>query len=305
MNAPAQAMLENDASPQDLPTTLDDLAPQIGAMVRAGLTRGVVSHNRRGELLTLAVKIGRESDGHVITFEDITRQLLDQRQAAWSDVARRIAHEIKNPLTPIQLATERLKRRYRKQIAQDGELFDELTSTIVRQVGDLRKMVDEFSSFARMPAPVFRPENISELCRQAVFLQRNTHREIDYDVTLPEAPLEMHCDGRQISQAVTNLLQNAADAIEGRSDDTPGKIALELRLAGDDCLIAVEDNGIGLPEEDRDSLTEPYVTKREKGTGLGLAIVRKIMEDHKGQLLLEDGTKGGARVSLVFPIVKS
>ncbi|MDD9916121.1 MAG: ATP-binding protein, partial [Rhodospirillaceae bacterium] len=261
---------------------------------------------RGNESRTLLVRVSAmrsdgEVQGFVVTFDDVSALLSAQRKAAWSDVARRIAHEIKNPLTPIQLSAERLKRRYLKQVPDDAEVFQTCIETIVRQVGSIGQMVDEFSSFARMPAPVFRPENISELCRQAVFLQRNTHRDIDFDVTLPEAPLEMHCDGRQISQAVTNLLQNAADAIEGRSDDTPGKIALELRLAGDDCLIAVEDNGIGLPEEDRDSLTEPYVTKREKGTGLGLAIVRKIMEDHKGQLLLEDGTKGGARVSLVFP----
>ena len=261
---------------------------------------------RGNESRTLLVRVSAmrsdgEVQGFVVTFDDVSALLSAQRKAAWSDVARRIAHEIKNPLTPIQLSAERLKRRYLKQVPDDAEVFQTCIETIVRQVGSIGQMADEFSSFARMPAPVFRSENISELCRQAVFLQRNTHREIDYDVTLPEAPLEMHCDGRQISQAVTNLLQNAADAIEGRSDDTPGKIALELRLAGDDCLIAVEDNGIGLPEEDRDSLTEPYVTKREKGTGLGLAIVRKIMEDHKGQLLLEDGTKGGARVSLVFP----
>ena len=261
---------------------------------------------RGNESRTLLVRVSAmrsdgEVQGFVVTFDDVSALLSAQRKAAWSDVARRIAHEIKNPLTPIQLSAERLKRRYLKQVPDDAEVFQTCIETIVRQVGSIGQMVNEFSSFARMPAPVFRPENISELCRQAGFLQRNTHRDIDFDVTLPEAPLEMHCDGRQISQAVTNLLQNAADAIEGRSDDTPGKIALELRLAGDDCLIAVEDNGIGLPEEDRDSLTEPYVTKREKGTGLGLAIVRKIMEDHKGQLLLEDGTKGGARVSLVFP----
>ena len=260
---------------------------------------------RGNDSRTLLVRVSAmhsdgEFKGFVVTFDDVSALLSAQRKAAWSDVARRIAHEIKNPLTPIQLSAERLKRRYLKQVSDDSEVFRSCIETIVRQVGSIGKMVDEFSSFARMPAPVFRLENISELCRQAVFLQRNTHRNIDYKVVLSDVQLEMQCDGRQISQAVINLLQNAADAIERRSDNALGKIVLELRFVGGDCLIAVEDNGIGLPEEDRDSLTEPYVTKREKGTGLGLAIVRKIMEDHEGQLLLEDGVNGGARVSLVF-----
>ena len=265
-----------------------------------------IAVDRGNESVTLLVRVtAMHSDGEVkgfvVTFDDVSALVSAQRKAAWSDVARRIAHEIKNPLTPIQLSAERLKRRYLKQVSDDPEVFQTCIETIVRQVGSIGQMVDEFSSFARMPAPVFRSENISELCRQAVFLQRNTHRKITYDVALPDNPIEMHCDGRQIGQALTNLLQNAADAIEGRDEDAPGEILLELRHSGGECVIVVDDNGIGLPTEDRDSLTEPYVTKRTKGTGLGLAIVRKIMEDHKGRLLLEDGAKGGARVSLVFP----
>ena len=312
MNAPAQAMLENDASPQELPSTLDDLAPQIGAMVRAGLTRGVVSHNRRGELLTLAVKIGRESDGHVITFEDITRQLLDQRQAAWSDVARRIAHEIKNPLTPIQLATERLKRRYRKQIAQDGELFDELTSTIVRQVGDLRKMVDEFSSFARLPKPSFRPEDMLDLVRQSLFLQEVAHPDVDYRLEAPhDGPIRMQCDRHQLGQALTNTLKNAYEAIETKlqsSDvDYRGKILIAVEPGEDSVIVSVQDNGIGLPQ-DRVNILEPYVTTREKGTGLGLAIVNKIVEEHGGEMTFTSVETGGTRVTMRFardPLAKN
>ena len=312
MNAPAQAMLENDASPQELPTTLDDLAPQIGAMVRAGLTRGVVSHNRRGELLTLAVKIGRESDGHVITFEDITRQLLDQRQAAWSDVARRIAHEIKNPLTPIQLATERLKRRYRKQIAQDGELFDELTSTIIRQVGDLRKMVDEFSSFARLPKPSFRPEDMLDLVRQSLFLQEVAHPDVDYRLEAPhDGPIRMQCDRHQLGQALTNTLKNAYEAIETKlqsSDvDYRGKILIAVEPGEDSVIVSVQDNGIGLPQ-DRVNILEPYVTTREKGTGLGLAIVNKIVEEHGGEMTFTSVETGGTRVTMRFardPLAKN
>ena len=304
MNAPAQAMLASDTVPGNLPTTLDKLAPQIGAMVRAGLAQGVISHSRNGELLTLAVKIGRESDGHVITFEDITRQLLDQRQAAWSDVARRIAHEIKNPLTPIQLATERLKRRYRKQIEQDGELFDELTSTIVRQVGSLRTMVDEFSSFARLPKPSFRPEDPLDLVRQSLFLQEVAHPDVDYRLETPEGgSLRIQCDRHQFGQALTNTLKNAYEAIESKTQaadvDYRGRILVEVEEGSDSIIVSVQDNGIGLPQ-DRDRLLEPYVTTREKGTGLGLAIVNKIVEEHGGEMTFTSVETGGTRVTMRF-----
>ena len=304
MNAPAQAMLANGEQPGNLPTTLDRLAPQIGAMVRAGLAKGVISHNRNGELLTLAVKIGRESEGHVITFEDITRQLLDQRQAAWSDVARRIAHEIKNPLTPIQLATERLKRRYRKQIEQDGELFDELTSTIVRQVGDLRKMVDEFSSFARLPKPSFRPEDALDLVRQSLFLQEVAHPDVDYRFVAPEGgAVRIQCDRHQLGQALTNTLKNAYEAIESKAQtcdlDYRGKIMVEVLPGEDAVTVSVQDNGIGLPQ-DRTNILEPYVTTREKGTGLGLAIVNKIVEEHGGEMTFTSVDTGGTRVTMRF-----
>ena len=304
MNGSAQALLSSAAKPDVLPTTLDALAPQISALVQSGLDRGVVSHSRGGELLTLAVRIGADVEGYVITFEDITRQLLDQRQAAWSDVARRIAHEIKNPLTPIQLATERLKRRYRKQIDIDGELFDELTSTIVRQVGDLRKMVDEFSSFARLPKPVFRSEDALDLVRQSLFLQEVAHPEIDYRFASDvEPPLKMEADRHQIGQALTNVLKNAAEAIETRTAkgvaDYRGRIAVSLVEERGSICVTVEDNGIGLPQ-DRERLLEPYVTTREKGTGLGLAIVNKIVEEHGGDMNFSSVDTGGTRVTLRF-----
>jgi two-component system nitrogen regulation sensor histidine kinase NtrY len=302
MNAPAQAMLMDDGAAAPHPTTLYMLAPQIAAMVEAGLAQGVVSHSRRGELLTLAVKISPEAEGHVITIEDITRQLLDQRQAAWSDVARRIAHEIKNPLTPIQLATERLKRRYRKQIEQDGELFDELTSTIVRQVGDLRKMVDEFSSFARLPKPVFRPEDALDLVRQSLFLQEVGHPDVNYSLhTDSEGPIRIQCDRHQFGQAVTNILKNAFEAIEARAQsaepDYRGRIFVSVIESGEALTIAIEDNGIGLPQ-DRERILEPYVTTREKGTGLGLAIVNKIVEEHGGEMNFSSVETGGTRVTM-------
>ncbi|MDG6078192.1 HAMP domain-containing protein [Erythrobacter litoralis] len=304
MNGPAESMLLEDPDATDRPTKLDALAPQISALVQSGLDRGVISHSRRGDLLTLAVKIGADADGSVITFEDITRQLLDQRQAAWSDVARRIAHEIKNPLTPIQLATERLKRRYRKQIDLDVELFDELTGTIVRQVGDLRKMVDEFSSFARLPKPVFRPEDAIDLIRQSLFLQEVANPEIEYfldtDVT-SEAKID--ADRHQLGQALTNVLKNAAEAIEGRAaqetEPYHGRIKVGVELTETQLVVAVEDNGVGLPK-DRERLLEPYVTTREKGTGLGLAIVNKIVEEHGGTMVFSSLEHGGTRVTLSF-----
>ncbi len=291
---------------------LDEVAPELRELLiearqlsgertlerQVAVTRGTES--RTLLVRVAAMRSDQELRGFVVTFDDVSALLSAQRKAAWSDVARRIAHEIKNPLTPIQLSAERLRRRYLKQVPDDAEVFQTCIETIVRQVESIGRMVDEFSNFARMPAPVFRAENISELCRQAIFLQRNTHRNITYDLTLPDTALEINCDGRQISQAITNLLQNAADAIEGRDDDQTGKIVLALRQEEEECVINVLDNGIGLPTEDRESLTEPYVTRRAKGTGLGLAIVRKIMEDHKGRLLLEDNAEGGARVSLVF-----
>ena len=301
MNAPARALLGAGTAERE---HIDDIAPQIAAMVAAGLSQGVISHSKSGELLTLAVKIAPEEDGHVVTFEDITRQLLDQRQAAWSDVARRIAHEIKNPLTPIQLATERLRRRYRKQIAVDGELFDELTATIVRQVGDLRKMVDEFSSFARLPKPVFRPEDAFDLVRQALFLQEVAHPEIGYD--LPgdiDQPVLIECDRHQFGQAMTNVLKNAAEAIEARQreagPDYRGRIAVSLAVDEHALAVTVADNGIGLPK-DRERIVEPYVTTREKGTGLGLAIVNKIVEEHGGDMIFAPRPEGGTSVTLRF-----
>lgn len=304
MNGSAQALLIEKASPPPIGLTLEQLSPQISTLVRGGVDRGIVNQTVGGDLLTLAVKVADFSEGKVITFEDITRQLLDQRQAAWSDVARRIAHEIKNPLTPIQLATERLKRRYRKQIDSDGELFDELTSTIVRQVGALRKMVDEFSSFARLPKPVFRKEDALDLVRQALFLQEVAHPEIDFRFSYEgDGPIPLACDRHQVGQALTNVLKNAVEAVDARVRDAEpdfrGQIAVAIVPGEDDVTVTVEDNGVGLPQ-DRDRIVEPYVTTREKGTGLGLAIVNKIVEEHGGEMIFATAEGGGTRVTLRF-----
>jgi len=290
---------------QDAPTgrPLADIAPSIWAMVETGQPAGIVHYAKGSDLLTLAVKVSRGGSGHVITFEDITRQLLDQRQAAWSDVARRIAHEIKNPLTPIQLATERLKRRYRKQIESDGELFEELTATIIRQVGDLRRMVDEFSSFARLPKPVFRAEDAVDLARQSLFLQEVAHPEIVYRFQAEPGIERILCDRHQFGQAMTNVLKNAAEAIEAQSrnaaDGWRGSVSVAMRRENDSLVVAVTDNGIGLPK-DRESIVEPYVTTREKGTGLGLAIVNKIVEEHGGDMTFTTVEAGGTTVTLRF-----
>ncbi|MBL8668147.1 MAG: PAS domain-containing sensor histidine kinase [Rhodospirillales bacterium] len=263
---------------------------------------------------TLIVRIAPERQdgevlGYVVTFDDITALVQAERKAAWADVARRIAHEIKNPLTPIQLASERLKRKYSREIKSDPDTFIACTETIIRQVEDIGRMVDEFSSFARMPRPELKPEDICELVRQAAFLERNRFPDIRIDLNVSERPLFLLCDARLVSQALINVLKNAAEAVQGRdpamSAAMPGWVGVSVvpQQAAEgrrQIAVVVEDNGRGLPSENRDRLTEPYVTTRTKGTGLGLAIVKKIMEDHNGELLLEDREGGGARVSLVF-----
>jgi len=303
MNSSAQELLLDREGPAPIGLELEAVAPQIAALLRSGASGGVVQYSKGGELQTLAVKTAPAHEGHVITFEDITRQLIDQRQAAWSDVARRIAHEIKNPLTPIQLATERLNRRYRKQILQDGELFDELTGTIIRQVGELRKMVDEFSSFARLPKPVFRNEDAVDLVRQALFLQEVARPEIDFAFNSADEVPHIECDRHQFGQAMTNVLKNAAEAIDARrrEADVDYRGRIEVAVSADDrqLTVCVTDNGIGLPQGG-ERIMEPYVTTREKGTGLGLAIVKKIVEEHGGDLNFAAAPGGGTRATLRF-----
>jgi two-component system nitrogen regulation sensor histidine kinase NtrY len=250
-------------------------------------------------------RVGGEIAGFVVTFDDITELVAAQRTAAWADVARRIAHEIKNPLTPIQLSAERLKRKYRKEIQTDPEVFAHCTDTIIRQVGDIRRMVDEFSGFARMPAPTFREENIAEIARQTLLFLEVSWPDIDFIWHGGDQAIMLNCDGRQVAQALTNIIKNAAESVQGRKcgegEPLPrGRIDLTLTEDTASTVICVEDNGLGLPREHRARLTEPYVTTREKGTGLGLAIVKKIMSDHGGELLLDDRPLGGVRVRLVF-----
>jgi two-component system, NtrC family, nitrogen regulation sensor histidine kinase NtrY len=303
INSTAQKLLLEPGDADPVGRELSELAPQIATFTEADSAGGIVQHNNHGELLTLAIKTSRDRTGHVITFEDITRQLLDQRQAAWSDVARRIAHEIKNPLTPIQLATERLSRRYRKQILVDPELFEDLTRTIIRQVGELRKMVDEFSSFARLPKPVFRTEDPVSLTRQALFLQEIARPDIAFKFDSHGSVGRIACDRHQFGQAMTNVLKNAVEAIEAKERDAEpgysGHVAVEVRESGESIQVSITDNGIGL-SQDRERIIEPYVTTREKGTGLGLAIVNKIVEEHGGEMTFTPAQGGGTTVTMRF-----
>lgn len=289
-------------SPVGLP--LASVAPEFDAMIDGDEREAIVQLNSGGEQRTLALKVVRDEQGHVLTFDDITQQLLDQRRAAWSDVARRIAHEIKNPLTPIQLAAERLRRRYGKEIESDKATFERLTDTIIRQVGDLRRMVDEFSSFARMPKPVFRPEGLVDIARQALFLHEVAHPSVKFSLDAPDPSLELVCDRRQLGQALTNIVKNAVEAIEARAEGVgdPGFVAMTIDMLSEGCLrIALADNGIGLPAE-RDRLVEPYMTTRVRGTGLGLAIVKKIVEEHCGTIAFGDRQGGGTVVTIVLDL---
>jgi len=254
-------------------------------------------------------QVDDEVVGYVVTFDDITALQSAQRKAAWADVARRIAHEIKNPLTPIQLSAERLKRKYLGKLDDDTGLFAQCTDTIIRHVGDIGHMVDEFSAFARLPGAVLKNADLSSVVRDSVMLQRHAYPQIEFVMHLPAGGLCMRCDARQIGQALTNVLKNAVEAVDARfGPATPGqkgegRIAVLLKDVTDGTVICVTDNGVGLPQSERERLTEPYVTTRAKGTGLGLAIVKKIIEDHGGSVTLEDcpDSPNGAQVTLHFP----
>jgi two-component system nitrogen regulation sensor histidine kinase NtrY len=280
---------------------LIDVVPELKEIIAGALdggqrlVQGQVILSRGGRDRTVSVRVTTEQSGdpqhgYVVTLDDITELVIAQRTSAWADVARRIAHEIKNPLTPIQLSAERLRRKYGKTITEDRAVFEQCTETIVRQVDDIRRMVDEFSRFARMPKPVMVPEDVADTVRQIVFLMRVGHADIDIDVALAEDPMPARFDRRLISQALTNIIKNATEAISAVPAKELGRGHIEVATAreGGDIVIDVVDNGVGLPKEHRSRLLEPYVTTREKGTGLGLAIVGKILEDHGGRIELHD-----------------
>lgn len=297
-----------------LSETIPEFAELIAGAARgAPIVQGQVMLVRGGRERTLVVRVALEADedgahGAVVTIDDVTDLVVAQRTSAWADIARRIAHEIKNPLTPIQLSAERLKRRYGRVITEDREVFDQCTDTIIRQVGDIGRMVDEFSSFARMPKPVFEMEDVADTVRQAVFMMRIGYPEIEIVDEIPEGAMPASFDRRLISQALTNIIKNATEAIAAVPEEVRGKGRIMVRLTASQPFYAVDiiDNGIGLPKENRHRLLEPYVTTREKGTGLGLAIVGKILEEHGGGLGLYDAPAGaggdqrGALIRLSF-----
>lgn len=303
INRSAESLLQRGDQPVE-GKPLSKLSPELDEFMAGDeLEANVTVSAGRGER-TLAVKRARYQDGAVLTFDDITDQLSDQRSAAWADIARRIAHEIKNPLTPIQLAAERLQRRFGGDIGSDKETFERLTGTIVRQVGDLRRMVDEFSNFARMPKPVFRQENVLEIARQALFLHEVAHPAIKFVLDPANGDFLLVCDRRQLGQALTNIVKNAVEAIEsrlarGEHHLSGDRIEMRMHKAEDQLVIDVIDTGTGLPD-DRERLTEPYVTTRVRGTGLGLAIVKKIVEEHCGEIAFLDQAGGGTRVRIAF-----
>jgi two-component system nitrogen regulation sensor histidine kinase NtrY len=291
-------------SPDDaMGRQLTEVVPELGEIVANALSgaqrlvQGQTTLSRSGRERIVSVRVTTEQSadpqhGYVVTLDEITELVTAQRTSAWADVARRIAHEIKNPLTPIQLSAERLRRKYGKTITEDRAVFEQCTDTIIRQVDDIRRMVDEFSRFARMPKPVIAPEDAADTVRQAVFLMRVGHADIDIEAEFAEDRMPARFDRRLISQALTNIIKNATEAISAVPPAELGRGRIQIFTAreGDDIVIDVVDNGIGLPKENRSRLLEPYVTTREKGTGLGLAIVGKILEDHGGRIELRDAS---------------
>jgi two-component system nitrogen regulation sensor histidine kinase NtrY len=318
LNPLAERLLGSKESPIGRP--LAELMPELSAHLsdamsgRARLVQGQIKLVLDGRERNITVRVTSEQSsmrehGYVVTLDDITELVLAQRTSAWADVARRIAHEIKNPLTPIQLSAERIRRKYGKVIGEDREVFDQCTDTIVRQVDDIKRMVDEFSSFARMPKPTIERDDVAEMVKQVVFMMRVGNPDIAFEFDGPAEPIAARFDRRLLSQAVTNIVKNATEAIASlpEAERSAGKVLVAVKRVASTVRIEVVDNGVGLPKENRQRLLEPYVTTREKGTGLGLAIVGKIMEEHGGGIELLDAPSiadggRGAMMRLWFPV---
>jgi len=302
LNRSAEKLIGH-AESETLDHPLSDVLPELDDMMKTAregtqrLVQGQITITRDGHERNLSVRVsaeqtGQSRDSYIITLDDITDLVSAQRTSAWGDVARRIAHEIKNPLTPIQLSAERIRRKFGKVIIEDKGIFEQCTDTIVRQVDDIRRMVDEFSRFARMPKPVMEGEDVADTVRQAVFLMKVGHPDLDIVAEIKQDPIRAQFDRRLISQALTNIIKNATEAIEQVPPGELGKGRIDVIAAceNDDIVIDVIDNGIGLPKVSRSRLLEPYVTTRAKGTGLGLAIVGRVLEDHGGRIELKDAS---------------
>jgi two-component system nitrogen regulation sensor histidine kinase NtrY len=302
VNRSAERLLGWSGDEQSLALTV--AVPEFGPLfetLKAGpgeTAQAEVKVSRQGRLELLLVRmstrreVNGKLEGFVVAFDDVTDLVSAQRMAAWGDVARRIAHEIKNPLTPIQLSAERIKRKFGPRLTEDREALEAMTDVIIRQTGDLRRIVDEFSRFARMPAPDRHSEDLVKLVAEAVLLQQAGQPDVDISVDLPDLPLIADVDATMIGQALTNLIKNAGEAIETYIEKTSPegfvpRVRVRLEADGDAVSITIADNGVGLPE-DRARLFEPYVTTRSAGTGLGLPIVKKIVEEHGGSLVLDD-----------------
>ena len=314
VNRSAEAMLAT-SSDVAVGKNLSAILPHVGQVFEIGRNSGKPVHReqvtffRAGAERTFNVQVTVEQaegdvddTSYVVTVDDITDLVQAQRSSAWADVARRIAHEIKNPLTPIQLSAERIRRRYGKVITEDREVFDQCTDTIIRQVEDIGRMVDEFSAFARMPKPEMKAIDLREPLREASFLVEVSRPDIAFERDLGNEPLKGTFDSRLLAQAFGNVVKNAAEAMEGVEWDNGGHgvIRIQARHEDDTYRVDVMDNGKGLPRENRQRLLEPYMTTREKGTGLGLAIVKKIVEEHAAQVDISNRTEGGARISILF-----
>jgi two-component system, NtrC family, nitrogen regulation sensor histidine kinase NtrY len=302
LNRSAEKLI-GQAESEVLDHPLSEVLPELDDLMKKAregtqkLVQGQITILRDGHERNLSVRVSAEQtsqsrDSYIITLDDITDLVSAQRTSAWGDVARRIAHEIKNPLTPIQLSAERIRRKFGKVIIEDKTIFEQCTDTIVRQVDDIRRMVDEFSRFARMPKPVMEGEDVADTVRQAVFLMKVGHPDLDIEADIKQDPMRAQFDRRLISQALTNIIKNATEAIEQVPSEELGRGRIDVVAAqeGDDIVIDVVDNGIGLPKVARQRLLEPYVTTRQKGTGLGLAIVGRVLEDHGGKIELKDAS---------------